>query len=74
MPASHDEPPVDASFRRLYPELSEAALGEAEENFERYLEGALLVYERILKDPDSYAQFVEFRDRKRSGRSDHPRP
>ena len=47
----------ELTIRDLYPHLSEEQLKEAEENFARYVELELRVYERILSDPDAYAQF-----------------
>lgn len=44
-------------FRKLYPELPEHELGIAQENFRRYVELALRIYEAIQADPERYAQF-----------------
>lgn len=44
-------------FRKLYPELPEAELAIAKENFRRYVELALRIYEAIRDDPERYAQF-----------------
>lgn len=44
-------------FRKLYPELSERELEVAKENFRRYMELALRIYEAIRADPERYTQF-----------------
>ncbi len=44
------------TIRDLYPHLNEAQLKEAEENFQRYLEIALRIFERIQLDTRSCEQ------------------
>jgi len=44
-------------LRKLFPELTEEELKEADERIERYLELAMEVYEEILKDPVRLAEF-----------------
>ena len=46
-----------SGVRAFYPMLSEEKLRDAEDNLERYLIVVLRIYERILSDPESYAQF-----------------
>ena len=41
------------SMRDLYPHLNEAQLKEAEDNFQRYLEIALRIFDRINSDPNT---------------------
>lgn len=41
------------SFRELYPNLNDTELAEAEENFARYLEVVLRIYDRIQGDSDA---------------------
>lgn len=38
------------AFRDLYPNLADAQLGEAEENFARYLDLVLRIYERVRSE------------------------
>jgi hypothetical protein len=48
MQNKRQEEPI--TMRDLYPHLNEEQLKEAEENFRRYLEIALRIYERIRSD------------------------
>ena len=45
-----------ARFRRLYPELPDDKVEEAQDNFRRYVALALRIYEGICADPERYAQ------------------
>ena len=45
------------SIRDLYPHLNDAQLKVAAENWQRYLELMLGIYERIKGDPKEYARF-----------------
>lgn len=45
------------TFRHLYPSLDEEELKEAVENFDRYLELAIRIYERLERDPEALAAF-----------------
>ena len=45
------------TIRELYPELNEEQLEKVEDNLDRYIESTLRVYERLLADPEAYAQF-----------------
>lgn len=45
------------TIQDLYPLLSGAALKEAEENLDQYLESTLRLYERISADPVAYERF-----------------
>lgn len=45
-----------AAFAKLFPELGDDRLLEAQENLDRYLSLALRIYERILLDAEAYAQ------------------
>ena len=47
----------DPELRKLYPNLSDEELLEAEENLKGYLEVVLRIYERIRSDPEEYARF-----------------
>lgn len=51
--------PGDPSFRALYPNLTEAELEEAEENFARYVELASRIWQRIEADPAALARLRE---------------
>lgn len=42
--------------QRLWPELRDEQVAEAEENLDQYVRLALRMYDRILKDPDAHAQ------------------
>ena len=57
-------PPGDAAFRALYPNLAEAELKEAEENFGRYVELAVRIWQRIEADPSALAGFRELTRRR----------
>jgi hypothetical protein len=50
-----DDEPVD--FQTLYPEMPAEELAEAEQNFDLYTDDALLMYDRIRKDPLAYQKF-----------------
>lgn len=52
-------PQDDAAFRRLYPNLTEAELSEAEENFAGYVELAVRMWQRIEADSAALARFRE---------------
>jgi hypothetical protein len=45
------------TIRDLYPHLTESELEEAERHFEQYIRVVLRMYERILADPNAYAEF-----------------
>lgn len=45
------------TIRDLYPDFTDAQLGEAEEKLEEYLVLVLRIYERICADPQAYAKF-----------------
>ncbi len=49
---------IDPEFRKLYPNLTDEQLMEAQENFDRYIEHAVKMFERIRKDPEEYARFM----------------
>jgi len=46
--------PVDPGLRKIYSNLSDKGLREAEENLDKYLELALRIYERIREDSVEY--------------------
>lgn len=46
-----------SEIRRLYPQLSDAELVEAENNLNAYIELAVGMYARIQKDSEAYAKF-----------------
>lgn len=46
-----------SKLHKLYPRLRAEDLQIAEENLDRYVELALRMYERIIGDPEAYAQF-----------------
>ncbi len=45
-------------FHQLYPELDTIQRQQAEENFTRYLELVLRMYERIQGDPEAHTRFL----------------
>lgn len=45
------------TIRTLYPKLTDDELRQAEDNLEQYLLLVLRIYERVISDPVSYAQF-----------------
>lgn len=49
----------DQALRALYPNLTEAELQEAEENFARYVELAVRIWQRIEADPSALARLRE---------------
>ena len=51
------EPEKAPTFRELFPEIPEDQLKEAEENFNRYIDVVLRIYERVRNDPEEYARF-----------------
>jgi hypothetical protein len=51
------QPDQAPSLHNLYPHLSSEELHLAEENLDRYVELTLRMYERIIGDPEAYAQF-----------------
>ena len=68
-----------ASLRDLYPNLTDAEIAEAEENFTRYLEVVLRIYDRVHNDPDAIerwraltgTQLVPYDESERSNPTEH---
>ena len=44
------------TIRTLYPNLTEAELRQAEDNLDQYIEIVLTIYERVVSQPETYAQ------------------
>jgi hypothetical protein len=57
MDTSNHSQRQEITLRGLYPHLSEEELQIAAENFDRYLELAVRMYDRIRQDPEEYARF-----------------
>ncbi len=59
-------------IRKLYPNLTDEELLEAEENLDRYLEHTLRLYERIKNDPVEYARFTKLLAESKARNPDPP--
>jgi hypothetical protein len=46
-----------STLRDLYPTLTDEQLREAEENLDQYLNLAWRIYDRLISDPETYAQW-----------------
>ncbi len=57
----------DPELRKLYPNLTDEQLIEAEENLIGYLEVMMRIYERISSDPAQYAEFRKFIEENKKG-------
>lgn len=51
---------ADPFLRKLYPELNDEELRQAQENFDRYVDLILRIYARIRQDSPAYAAFPDF--------------
>jgi len=54
-----DNEKPDPDFQKLFPDLNGKKLRQAQENFDRYLDLALRIYERIRQDPAACTTFRE---------------
>jgi hypothetical protein len=50
----------DPMLRKLYPNLSDEELLNAEEKFDEYLEFTVRLHRRIATDPETYQKFKDF--------------